>query len=282
MVNDLIVSGVITGGSSGGGVTIPIINTSLMTNGQFAYVNGPYAVPTDNAFAQSSQMVGAYQGKPGFLLGPGEYVTNAQFTTQGGKPYAGQVCWLANAGDDTGTGIGKLTATHPSRAISTSDVGFPIGFPFNYPKCPTKVFRVTDNTGYAATKTCKGVILDPMLEQDTPPSGTTWMYAGLTGFAAGTFISTAFNQTGATFANGEAKAITWLDAFGAAGFQYVLWQNIDAAGNGWSIDVFTQAARVIQWTGGAPTILTSAPIDVREGGRNRLVTQMVGGPSTRA
>lgn len=115
--------------------------TTGLTTGQVCYVSGANAwqpAQADGSFEQALAS-GIFTGVPGKLFTPGASVQAVPFTTEGGQPSPGRVCFLARGAEDGGTGAGKLSATAPS-----SPGQWVIA-------CGT----VLDASNYAAQKTCK-------------------------------------------------------------------------------------------------------------------------------
>ena len=246
-----------------GPVVAPMwVDTSLASNGQFVYLCGKQACPTDNALPLSSRSVGVV-GWSGAVLTTGSVAT-AQFTTDGGAPYVGQIVWLANALDDGGAGAGKLTATMPRMSTGTSTSappGYPLRQGYDFPRNPVRVAKVVDASGYAASKTSKVEVLSPTFEIDTRfdlsglRSETIFDAAGAGGFSATKNLSTAYNVAGAGFAEGDTKIITFTVAFNALE-QFGVWTNDDAAGNnGWEIVAYHGQISIYLLTGGSFTVL---------------------------
>jgi hypothetical protein len=128
------------GGGGGSAVTITGLTTTGLSSGQAGYISSNDTLdPTDSSAIATARFYGFNNGTAGSMIVAGE-VADAQMTTDGGSPNAGDPVYLADAADDSNTGAGKLTATPPVAGV-IAEVGI-----------------VRSNANYAGSKTCSIVI----------------------------------------------------------------------------------------------------------------------------
>lgn len=112
-----------------------------VSEGQVVYASAPCEWSPafcDGTFLQATAS-SVYTGVSGALFTSGAMISDAMFTTSGGKPGINSVCFLASSKADGGTGAGKFSAAPPS------------GTGEWVVRCGT----VIDNRNYENQKTCK-------------------------------------------------------------------------------------------------------------------------------
>lgn len=115
--------------------------TQNLQEGQAVYASAPNQWASafcDGTFVQAATS-SVYTGVDGALFTSGSLISDALFTTEGGKPRVDSICFLASSQADGGTGAGKFSAVPPSL-----DGQWVV-------RCGT----VTDNANYDSRKTCK-------------------------------------------------------------------------------------------------------------------------------
>jgi hypothetical protein len=211
------------GAAAGGGVLFGVDTSQMLGQsglaGYWSFENT--VTPTSSEFPNTATIAGFTNTKTGQLIISG-IVPDAQFTTVGGEPVPGGLCWFA-APDDEPNAAGKLTASMPTEGIYRTTAESRPDYSPN--AVPAGVVKSVAN--YAGQKRCAIEMLPSPVRNKTK-STISWDNQVLTGISDSSYLSVPGGTVGTNLALGSSVAILYTLTAVATGPRFLM-GNYDAS-----------------------------------------------------